>query len=107
MLTALSIALHEHAYNSARDYLPPQFSNQPMSRYAFRYYVIERRVPRSIRLKYVYSAILACFGAMSFTILFFVWDSHLKPIMFAVMAFWVWNALYVVKRFRDNDRPAA
>lgn len=106
---ALSIALHQQVYYSVLDYLPPQFSDPHTSRYAYGHYAMDRSVPRPIRLKYVYSAILACFGLLGFTVLCFVWadDKRLKLLISALLVIWALNTLSVVRRFRDNDHPTA
>jgi hypothetical protein len=92
------------AANELHPYLPPQFSDPLMSRYAFIEVVFQRRIPLAIQFKALCSTVFGCIALGSFTLLCFLKPQngparYLSLIFFLVL---LYASVVAYRKYRAN-----
>jgi|ERR1700722_3599688 len=85
-------------------YLPPQFSDPPMSRYAFIEIIYQPRIPLAIQFKSVCATIFACVGFGSAALLWFLKSQNGVAGYLLLIGFIVglYASIAAVRKYRAN-----
>ena len=90
------------AAHEMRPYIPPQFSDPLMSRYAFGALVFEPRIPLEIQFKALCSIIGMCVALGSGTVLAFLKLDKGAFVALFVFAGAIYGSIVAVRKYRAN-----
>jgi len=100
----VAVALSVSASHDMEPYIPPQFSDPLMSRYAVGVLTFDPRIPLEIQFKALCSAISACVAFGSATLLAFLKADKGALVALFVFAGSIYYLIVAVRKYRANRR---
>src|SRR5882757_8240732 len=99
-----TVALTYIAASDLDPYLPPQFSDPPMSRYAFIEIVYQPRIPLAIQFKSVCATLLGCVAFGSAALVWFLKSQNGVAGYLFLIGFMVgiYASIVAVRKYRAN-----